>query len=155
MASYKVLISVTQWRFNIQYIPCKVLWSYIFEVWDLFLYTSPSNGLQGAGACGAICCQSNQEHRGEPHSLFDKCTGHFYMQYTQRPRSLLSHPKDTTIMVKCLAQVSWPGLKPTLCRTETLELESDALIRCYTYVLSYTIHAIEGFQTVVHSVVQQ
>ena len=75
--------------------------------------------------CGAICCQSSQEHRGEPPSLFNKefpmqgqlrfflvlncivkCTGFFYVHYTpSETNGFVFHPKDEA-MVKCLAYLN-------------------------------------------------
>ena len=46
-----------------------------------------------------------QKHRGKPLLLHDKCPGFFYVHYTtHRTYSFTSHPKDESIMVKCLAQ---------------------------------------------------
>ncbi len=56
---------------------------------------------------------------GRSPSLFNKCTGFFYVRYTtHRTNGFAPHPKDEAIMVKCLAlrtQVSRTGLEPTLC----------------------------------------
>ena len=46
-----------------------------------------------------------QKHRGKPLLFHDKCPGLFYMHYTTHGTySFTSHPKDESIMVKCLFQ---------------------------------------------------
>ncbi len=41
---------------------------------------------------------------GRTPSLFDKCTGFFFVRYTTHgTNGFTSHPKDEAIMVKCLA----------------------------------------------------
>ena len=49
--------------------------------------------------------QPQQGTPGRTPSLFDKCTGFFYMRYTTHgTNGFTSHPKDEAIiMVKCLA----------------------------------------------------
>ena len=42
----------------------------MFESWDLNLNIAPCNVF--TKCCGAICCQSNHEHRGEPLLFSDK-----------------------------------------------------------------------------------
>ena len=91
----KTLISVTQWRsrhFNIQYFPVRycgamflkyvmvnrVLWRNVHPIKQGWQWRSPS--------------------------LFNKCTGFFYVHNTtQLTNGFTSHPKDEALMVKYIA----------------------------------------------------
>ena len=56
MASYKALISITQWRsrrFNILYFPARYCVAKFLKYEFFFLSKAPSNGLQGAVAQSA------------------------------------------------------------------------------------------------------
>ena len=80
------------WRFNIQYSP----WGTAFELWDLLILHST---LWFTRCCGALSCQSNQEHRSEPHSLVDMRTGFVYARCTTHgTNGFTSHPKDRAII---------------------------------------------------------
>ena len=76
---------------------CKLSERQVIEVMNSETQMSPYKGLQGATTHSAATARNT----GPTPSLFDKCTGLFYMRYTTHGTSGLTHPKDEA-MVKCL-----------------------------------------------------
>ncbi len=77
------------------------MWSYVLK-YETYSFVAPCNGLRGAVAQYAAIKPGTL---GRTPSLYDKCTGFFYVRYTTHgTNGFTSHPKDEAIMVKCLAE---------------------------------------------------
>ena len=121
MVSYIGLISFTQWH------SCTVPYSVGLHLnYETKLFIAPCNVYSGA-----ICCQSNQEHRGEPLLFSISALGSFTcVTHHMGPLYIPSEGRGMILNVCLRTEVSRLGLEPTLCWAETPEFESGAL-KCY------------------------
>ena len=131
--NYSVRMSVTQWcskHFNIVF-SCKV-WYVGLHVrlkYETYSFYIASCLIWLTGCCGAILLPIKPRTGVNPFLFYDKCTGFFYVRRHNTRDQRLYVSFEGRSIVALRTQVSWLGLEPTLCWSETPELESDALHR--------------------------
>ena len=81
---------------------------------------------EGARCCGAICCQSNQEHQGKPLLFSISALGSFFVRNTTpSTNGFMSHPKDEASWLSVLHKDT------TGTQTHTLLIRNTrARVRC-------------------------